>query len=222
MVAFALAALCFILDFITGTPCLANVSGSGLSVAGIIGLANIDDVNDRQTSGSEIAYELYLVEVHQLDLAHYNLKLKIDDADGKRGTEGKPFLATAQSPMRMEAHDIPTLLSSIEKGDITTTGSNTFTVVLANSNRDEVANFVERQQGARFLLFYHHIESETWYVLGTKDRPITLATAEVKDDKDGRYATCTFKRNSVDLPYPYTGNIPADLRPYSAETDAQS
>lgn len=207
---FIIAALCFALDMLMGTPCFANISGSGFCMASAIGLATIDDVNDRETSGGAIAYEIYLVEVHQLDAAKFNLKMEISE-EGARGTTGKPVLASTEKAVKMVAHDIPTLLTNIEKGDITTTGTNTFTVVLGNPNRDVVANFIEYQQGGRFLLFYHHIEEEEWYVLGTKDRPVIFSAAEAKDDKDGRYATCTFTRNSTNLPYPYTGSLPADF-----------
>ena len=49
-------------------------------------------------------------------------------------------------------------------------------------------------------------KSSEWYILGELERPIILANTEIKDDKDGRYGTFTFKRNSVDLPLLYTGN----------------
>lgn len=206
---FALAGLCFLLDLLVGSQSFASLSGTGISTAAMVGLASIDDVNDRQTSGSAIEYEVFLAEVHQFD-STFNLKPEIGP-DGKRGTTGKPVLADSQSPIRMVAHDIPTLATTIEKGDITTTGTSTFVMVLGNSNRDEVANFIENGQGCKFLIFYRRIDEEGYYVLGTKGRPIVLSSIEAKDDKDGCYATCTFTRSAVTLSYPYTGTLPDDF-----------
>ena len=206
---FALVGLCFLLDFLMGSQCITSLSGSGISTAAIVGLASIDDVNDRQTSGSAIEYEVFLAEVHQFD-STFNLKPEIG-SEGKRGTTGKPVLADSQKPIRMVAHDIPTLATTIEKGDITTTGTSTFIMVLGNTNRDEVANFIEEGQGCKFLIFYRRVDEENFYVLGTKGRPVVLSSIEAKDDKDGCYATCTFTRSAVTLPYPYTGTLPDDF-----------
>ena len=140
---FALVGLCFLLDFLMGTQCITSLSGSGISTAAIVGLASIDDVNDRQTSGSAIEYEVFLAEVHQF-ASTFNLKPEIGSG-GQRGTTGKPVVADSQNPIRMVAHDIPTLATTIEKGDITTTGTSTFIMVLGNTNRDEVANFIEEE-----------------------------------------------------------------------------
>ena len=72
--------------------------------------------------------------------------------------------------------------------------------------RVNLYNFIEEYSGGKFIIFYKHVKSSDWYILGELERPIILANTEVKDDKDGRYGTFTFKRNSVDLPLLYTGN----------------
>ena len=207
---FALAGLCFLLDLLVGSQSFASLSGSGISTAAMVGLASIDDVNDRQTSGSEIAYMVYLVEVHQIDLSGSNKfpAAKISE-EGTRSVTGPIPLIEQPNIIYIEAHDIPTLVSSWEKGDITTTGTNTFTIIVGNPNRDVVANFIEQQQGGKFIMLYKHVKSEQYYILGEPERPLIFSAAEIKDDKDGRYATLTFSRSSVDLPYPFIGKVPS-------------
>ena len=207
---FALVGICFLLDFLMGSQCITSLSGSGISTAAIVGLVSIDDVNDRQTSGSEIAYLVYLVEVHQIDLSGSNKFPAAEiSTEGVRSVTGPIPLVEQAKVIYIEAHDIPTLLSSWEKGDITTTGTNTFTIIVGNPNRNEVANFIEQQQGGKFIMFYKHVKSDQYYILGEPERPVIFSAAEIKDDKDGRYATLTFSRSSVDLPYPFIGKVPS-------------
>lgn len=213
---FALAGLCFLLDLLVGSQSFASLSGTGISTAAMVGLASIDDVNDRQTSGSEIAYMVYLVEVHQIDLSGTNKFPAAEiSVDGARSVKGPIPLIEQPKIIYIEAHDIPTLVSSWEKGDITTTGTNTFTIIVGNPNRDVVANFIEQQQGGKFIMLYKHVKSEQYYILGEPERPLIFSAAETKDDKDGRYATLTFSRSSVDLPYPFIGKVPSLEAPES-------
>ncbi len=204
---FALMAMCFTLDFLTGDFSLTSAAGSGVSMAVMVGLASIDDVNDRQTSGSAIAYIVYLIEVHQIDSTKEFPEAEIDE-NGVRSVTGPIPLVTGEAPIYIEAHDIPTLVSNFEKGDITTSGTNTFTIIAGNPNRDELANFIEQQQGGKFIMLYKHVKEKQYYILGEPERPIVFSGCETKDDKDGRYATMTFSRSSVDLPYPFVGTVP--------------
>ena len=199
-----LIAVCLALDTFAGVS--TAYTAPGLSLAAAVGIASIDDVNDRQTHGSAIAYKLYLLEVHQL------LDMDVFPAatigpEGKRSVTAPISLAASEEPFYIEAHDIPTLITSIEKGDITTSGTNTFTVIVGG-DRDEVNNFVEAQQGGKFIIFYKHVKDKQWYILGEPERPMVLSTMEVKDDKDGRYTTLTFTRVSTDLAYPFIGKVP--------------
>ena len=72
--------------------------------------------------------------------------------------------------------------------------------------RANLYNFIEEYSGGKFIAIYKHIKKKEWYIVGELERPIILSNTETKDDKDGRYTTLTFKRNSVDLPLIYTGN----------------
>lgn len=203
-VAMVLVAVSLVLDAFLGMS--AAYAAPGLSVAAAVGIASIDDVSDRQTHGSAIAYLVYLVEVHQLKDMNVFPEAVIGE-NGKRSVTAPIVLAETEAPFYIEAHDIPTLISSIEKGDITTSGTNTF-VIVVGGDRNEVNNFVETQQGAKFILFYKHVKDKQWFILGEPERPMVLSTMEVKDDKDGRYTTLTFTRSSTDLPYPFIGKVP--------------
>ena len=76
---FALVGLCFLLDLLMGSQSITSLSGSGISTAAIVGLASIDDVNDRQTSGSAIEYEVFLAEV-QHSISSLRLDPKANEA----------------------------------------------------------------------------------------------------------------------------------------------
>lgn len=203
-VAMVLVAVSLVLDAFFGMS--AAYAAPGLSIAAAVGIASIDDVSDRMTHGSAIAYLVYLVEVHQLKDMNVFPEAVIGE-NGKRSVTAPIELAETETPFYIEAHDIPTLVSSIEKGDITTSGTNTF-VIVVGGDRNEVNNFVETQQGGKFILFYKHVKDKQWFILGEPERPMVLSTMEVKDDKDGRYTTLTFTRSSTDLPYPFIGKVP--------------
>ena len=50
------------------------------------------------------------------------------------------------------AHDIPTYTSTGEKGDITTSGTNTFVAVMGGM-RDQLLDFIEQHAGGKFIIF---------------------------------------------------------------------
>jgi hypothetical protein len=213
---FALAAVLvsvsLVLDAFFGFS--AAYAAPGLSIAAAVGIASIDDVSDRETHGSAIAYKVYLLEVHQLLNMDVFPEAVIGE-NGKRSVTAPISLADSEAPFYIEAHDIPTLITNIEKGDITTSGTNTF-VIIAGGDRDEVNNFVEAQQGGKFIIFFKHVKDKQWFILGEPERPMVLSTMETKDDKDGRYTTLTFTRSSTDLPYPFIGKVP-ELTALAAE-----
>lgn len=204
ILATVLVAVCLALDAFLGLSCA--YAAPGLSLAAAVSIASIDDVTDRETHGSAISYLCYFLEVHQLDRDKGFPAFAVD-ASGKRSLPGPIPLVTDEKPFYIEAHDIPTLVTSIEKGDITTTGTNTF-VVVVGGDRDVVNNFVEKYQGGKFLIFFKHVKDNQWFILGDPDRSMVLSGMEVKDDKDGRYTTLTFTRSSTDLPYPFIGTMP--------------
>lgn len=178
---------------------LLGATGSLVSFASMAVVGHIDDVSDRDTHGSAISYIVYLVALDQIDRTK-------PFPQPNRQREVAPIpLKPGEIPHYFEAHDIPSFTGTTEKGDITTSGENSFVLIMGGA-RVNLYNFIEEYSGGKFILFYKHVKSSDWYILGELERPIILANTEVKDDKDGRYGTFTFKRNSVDLPLLYTGN----------------
>lgn len=170
-------------------------TGFGLSLASMALIGSIDDVSDRDTHGSEIAYQIVLISVEQLaDKFNFPQPTPTD----RTVTIGKSILKAGESAHYFEAHTIPTLLSNTEKGDITTTGTNTFTVIMGG-DRTALKNFVEEYSGGKFIILFKHIKDTVWHIIGEAERPMVLSTTESKNDADGRYTTLTFTRNSVYL-----------------------
>lgn len=187
--------------------CLINIfiePGSafdlGISLASMMVIGDIKDVSDRQTHGSNIAYQVYLIPVEQIDTT-------------KQFPKPNTSREVAQIPMKsgeymryFEAHDIPTFTGSGEKGDITTSGTNTFIIIMGGM-RENLLNFQEEYAGGKFIILFHEIGETDWYIIGSVDRPMIFSSFENKNDKDGRYVTFTFTRTSIDQYYKYTGAI---------------
>lgn len=178
---------------------LLQLGGAGISIASMAVLGHIDDVSDRDTHGSDISYIVYLIALDQIDRTKEFPQPNVN-------REVAPIsLKPGEIPHYFEAHDIPTFTGTTEKGDITTTGENQFVLVMGGA-RARLYNFIEEYSGGKFILLFKHIKEKEWFILGELERPIILSNTETKDDKEGRYATLTFKRSSVDLPLIYTGN----------------
>lgn len=194
-------------SLIVAIVCLVNiflepgsVFGIGTSLATMMTIGDIKDVSDRQTHGSNIAYQVYLISVDQVDITKPfpkpNASREVGHIPMKEGEYMRYF----------EAHDIPTYTGSGEKGDITTSGTNTFAIIMGGM-RENLLNFQEEYAGGKFIILFHEIGETDWYVLGSVDRPMILSSFENKNDKDGRYVTFTFTRTSIDQYYKYTGAI---------------
>lgn len=177
-----------------------GVAGTGGSMAAALVLTSIDDVTDRDTHGSAISYIVGLVPTSSIDRTK-----AFPQPDKDRVVAALPMKTAAKDEELgyfFEAHDIPTLVSTTEKGDITTTGENNF-VIIMGGNRAEIDDFIEQYAGGKFIILFKHVKDTQWYILGELERPMILSNTETKDDKDGRYTTFTFKRTSVDLPCKY-------------------
>lgn len=169
-------------------------AGFGMSLATMAVIGSIDDVSDRDTHGSEIAYQVVLIATDQLAD-----KFTFPQPDKDRiVTIGKSILKSGEAAHYFEAHTIPTLLSSSEKGDVTTTGTNTFTIIMGG-DRTALKNFIEEYSGGKFIILFKHIKDTVWHIIGEAERPMVLNNTETKNDADGRYSTLTFVRNSVYL-----------------------
>ena len=169
-------------------------AGYGVGLATMTLIGSIDDVSDRDTHGNEIAYQIVLINTAQL-ADKFNFPQPGDD---RTVTLSKSILKAGEAAHYFEAHTIPTLLSSTEKGDITTNGTNTFTVVMGG-DRNALKDFIEEFSGGKFIILYKHIKDTVWHIIGEAERPMILGNTETKDDADGRYSTLTFTRPSVYL-----------------------
>jgi len=175
-------------------PASAHSMGYGVSLASMMLIGSIDDVSDRDTHGNEIAYQVVLIGIDQLQD-----KFNFPQPDADRKVKiGKALLKPGEAAHYLEAHTIPTLLSNTEKGDITTSGTNTF-VIIMGGDRTALKSLIEEYSGGKFVILYKHIKDTVWHIIGEAERPMVLSTTETKDDADGRYSTLTFTRQSVYL-----------------------
>lgn len=173
--------------------------GAGVSTAAFVTLTHIDDVTDRDTHGSAIAYQVVLVPTKLIDGTK-----AFPQPDKDRKVTALPFLSSVKdlTAYLFEAHDIPTFTATTEKGDITTSGENNMVIIMGGT-RTDLFNFIEQYSGGKFIILFKHVKDTQWYIVGEPERPMILSNTETKDDKDGRYTTFTFKRTSVDLPCLY-------------------
>ena len=167
------------------------------SIAAIIPIA---DVSDRETSGNEIGYEVFLLLRSQVDNT-----VAFPKPNANRQVSTIP-LKSGEYFAKFEAHTIPTFMSNGEKGDVTTTGTNTLTMIMGGM-RAALLNFIEQHAGDKFVVVFKEKSSGAYYIVGSYDDPMVLGSYEAKNDADGRYVTFTFTRNSIYQYYNYTGSI---------------
>jgi hypothetical protein len=183
----------------------------GVTLANMMLIGNVEDVSDRDTHGSNITYQVYLINVKQIDRT-----VLFPMPNTNREIGSIPMLA-GQFMKYFEAHDIPTYSATGEKGDITTSGENVFTIIMGGM-RDQLLTFIEEHAGDKFVILFKEIGTTQWYIIGSVDRPMILKSFEAKNDKDGRYVTFTFSRVSIDQYCKYVGNIvTAPATPHTAD-----
>lgn len=198
-----------------------GMGGAGVSMASFVALTAIDDVTDRDTHGSAIAYQVVLVPTTLIDMTK-----AFPQPDKDRMVNAMPFKTAAADTLKaylFDAHDIPTFTATTEKGDITTSGENNLVIIMGGT-RVDLYNFIEQYAGGKFIILYKHVKDTQWYIIGEPERPMILNNTETKDDKDGRYTTFTFKRTSVDLPCLYAEDplgVTTDTASRSADTSQQ-
>ena len=200
MVLFAIAfvAWLFLDPAASAHICMPGLGGTTFASMMLIG--NVNDVSDRQTHGSNIAYKVYLIELSQI-----NDNVRFPKKNANREVSTIPMKA-GQYMQCFEAHDIPTYNATGEKGDITTSGENNFAIIMGGM-RDQLLNFIEEHAGSKFVILFKEVGEDQWYIIGEYDRPMILQSFEAKNDKDGRYVTFTFKRTSIDQYCKYVGDI---------------
>jgi len=187
--------------FLVQEASAAIMGGLGTTLfASMAIIGNIDDVSDRYTSGNDIAYQVYLINRKQIDPS-----VAFPKANANREVGTLPLL-DGEYMHYFEAHTKPTYVGTGEKGDVTTTGTNTATVLMGG-NRVKLLNFIEEFAGDKFIIIFKEISSGQWFILGTYDDPCVLNNYENKHDADGRYVTFTFTRSSIFQTYIYAGSI---------------
>lgn len=187
-----------ILDHEHAAFCMTGFGG--VSTASMMAIGSVGDVSDKFTFGSNITYQVYLVDITQLD------KTKpFPKPNASREVSTLPML-DGEYMQYFESHDFPTYVGTGEKGDISSSGTNTFTIIMGGI-RDKLLTFAEDHVGGKFIILFKEIESSQWEILGSDERPIILKSFEAKNDKDGRYVTYTFERSSVNQYNHYVGNI---------------
>ena len=186
-------------------PLFANTglhmfAGSG-SLALMMGISNVDDISDVYTTGENIVFQVYLIDVaEQID------KSQAFPLPNAAREVGQIPMSTGQYMKYFEAHSIPTYNGAGDNGDVTNTGTNSFVIIMAGI-REQLLNFCEGHLGNKFIILFREVGETTWNILGSLDKPMKFKKFETKNDKDGRYVTCTFERSSVNQYYTYAGAL---------------
>lgn len=188
------------------------VAGTSVTLASMAIIGNIDDSSDRDAAGGQIGYKVWLIEKSQID----------DDvifpSPNVNREVGAITLLPGEVMHYFEAHDIPTLASSGERGDINSTFSKTFTMIMSG-NREKLLDFCEEKIGLKFIILFQGCETSDKFIIGNPCKPIVFKKFELKNDKEGRYVTLTFENDSWRQAYKYVGPIqkaaPVTLAPGS-------
>lgn len=172
----------------------------GTTMASMMAIGNIDDVADKEVAGESIAYKVWLIETKQLDGSR-----SFPIPNGSREVSSLPMLE-GEYMHYFEAHDIPTYTSSGEKGDLTISSTNTFTMIMGGV-RDQLLNYIEEKAGCKFIIIFQECESNNRYILGNPCKPMVLKSFNLKNDKENRSVTFTFENKSIKQYHKYVGDI---------------
>jgi hypothetical protein len=172
----------------------------GTTFASMLAIGNIEDVNDREVAGEAINYKVWLISLDQIDDS-----VPFPSANALREVGAVP-LKPGQKLNYFVAHDIPTFGSSGERGDLTISPTNTFTIIMGGV-RDQLLNFIEEYAGGKFIVIFQECESGEKFIIGSPCKPMVLQTYALKNDKENRSVTFTFANKSIRQYYKYTGSV---------------
>lgn len=185
-------------------PVFAHTGVVGLcstTFASMLVIGSVDDVSDRLTTGENLCTQVYLIDVNeQID------KCKPFPSPNAAREVGTIPMLEGEYMRYFQAHSIPTYIGKGDKGDVTTSGTNTFTMIMGGMT-DKLLTFCEQHAGNKFIIIFKEVGDTSWKILGDLDRPVTLKSFEGKNDKDGRYITFTFERPSILQYYTYSGSL---------------
>jgi hypothetical protein len=201
----AIFAACMVVDYITSPSAdkfdIYAQIGTGISYATMAAVGNIPYLSDRETSPNQIAYKVWLVEVHQVDP---DVTYPSPNGSGEVGTI--PLL-TGEYWHYFEAID-----NTVEdkttgtKGEVTTDVTNTFAFIMGG-NTTSLMKFIRDHAGGKFIIVYKDVSDNAYRILGNIDKPMVLQSYERKNDKEGKYIPFTFQNKWFDMQWTYTGNL---------------
>lgn len=180
---------------------LATGGGAGATYAlTFAAIGNIDDPTDKYTQGNRIAWEVHLVHIDQIDNTvawpYPNAAREVADIPLKAG----------EYPLQFACHNNPKYNATGEKGDYTIDPTKMFDLVLGDTFKNQVLNFVEEFGGGKFIVFFREVETADQYILGTYDKPMFFQNYELKND-DASVALCKFQNKSIRQYYKYVGSL---------------
>lgn len=200
IIAFALPVLGAMIQDPTSIVLSGKLMAGPIILFSMASIGNIDDVSDSETTGSMIAYKVWLLETCDIDdtvsFPKPNAARQVADIPLKPGRYMHYF----------EAHDVPTDNSTGEKGDITIDATNTIVIVMGG-NRDKLLDFIEDKAGCRFIVFLAEVDSDAIFMQGTYGKPMIMKAYDRKNDKEARAVTYTFENKTMSQPKRYIGAI---------------
>ncbi|MEG1648438.1 MAG: hypothetical protein RR277_00955 [Rikenellaceae bacterium] len=180
------------------TQVAEGISCAAILSMGLIG--NIDDVNDRESAGKQIACRVWLVSADQIDRTKNfpiaNVDREIGDVPLKAGEHWH----------YIEAHINPTDDTTMEKGDINTTATNTLGLVVGG-NSAQILNFIENHAGGKFIIITQNIDDDKHRIHGSDKRPMFLKTVTRSNNAEKSAVELKFENNSFAQPYVYVGSL---------------
>ncbi len=173
---------------------------SGTTMASMLAIGNIEDVPDRDVTGEALSYKVWLIELSQIDDTQ-----PFPKPNASREV-GAISLKAGQKPHYFVAHDIPTYDGSGERGDLATSGTNTFVIIMGGV-RDQLLNFIENFAGRKFIIIFQECGVNEKYIKGNPCKPMIFSSYNVANNKESRSVTFTFTDRSVNQYYKYTGSL---------------
>lgn len=198
MMAFAISAT--IHAFTSDSPEEAIATVTTASMVSMVAIGNVEGVADADVAGEALSYKVWLIHYNQIDQASPFPTPSID-----REIATIP-LKVGEKIHYFIAHDIPEYEGSGERGDLTTAGTNTFSIIMGGVG-DQLLNFVEAFAGGKFLIIFQECGVDDKYIIGTPCKPMVLKGYNVKNNKENRSVTLTFENKSIKQYYKFTGTI---------------
>jgi hypothetical protein len=172
----------------------------GTSIATMAAIGSIDDVTDTVTVGNAIGYEVWFIDLNQVDTS-----ILFPTPNVNREVSTIPLIS-GEYMHYFQAHAIPDLEHKGTKGDVTINPTNTLSMIMGGY-RDQLLNFAEQYCGGKFIVIFREAETTDYYIIGNIDKPMVFKEYDIKHNKDSRSATFTFESVSVHTSYHYVGAI---------------